>query len=75
MNSPASPLRIGNASGFYGDRFAAVREMLTDGREEIAEARERIADELDRRFGERNEIAQELERAAKELEDTDTTGR
>lgn len=25
------PLRIGNASGFYGDRFAAVEEMLTDG--------------------------------------------
>ena len=25
------PLRVGNASGFYGDRFAAVREMLTDG--------------------------------------------
>lgn len=25
------PLRIGNASGFYGDRFDAVREMLTDG--------------------------------------------
>ncbi len=24
-------LRIGNASGFYGDRFDAVREMLTDG--------------------------------------------
>ena len=24
-------LRIGNASGFYGDRFEAVREMLTDG--------------------------------------------
>jgi Acyclic terpene utilisation family protein AtuA len=24
-------LRIGNASGFYGDRFAAVREMLTAG--------------------------------------------
>ncbi|MFW6694369.1 acyclic terpene utilization AtuA family protein [Streptomyces sp. MAR4 CNX-425] len=24
-------LRIGNASGFYGDRFAAVREMLTGG--------------------------------------------
>ena len=23
--------RIGNASGFYGDRFAAVREMLTGG--------------------------------------------
>lgn len=27
----AAPLRIGNASGFYGDRFDAVREMLTDG--------------------------------------------
>ncbi|MCX4533482.1 DUF1446 domain-containing protein [Streptomyces sp. NBC_00841] len=27
----ASPLRIGNASGFYGDRFDAVREMLTGG--------------------------------------------
>ncbi|WP_329571118.1 acyclic terpene utilization AtuA family protein [Kitasatospora sp. NBC_01266] len=26
-----APLRIGNASGFYGDRFAAVREMLTGG--------------------------------------------
>lgn len=26
-----APLRIGNASGFYGDRFDAVREMLTDG--------------------------------------------
>jgi hypothetical protein len=25
------PLRIGNSSGFYGDRFAAVREMLTGG--------------------------------------------
>ncbi|HEY4018345.1 MAG TPA: acyclic terpene utilization AtuA family protein [Pseudonocardiaceae bacterium] len=25
------PLRIGNASGFYGDRFAAMREMLTEG--------------------------------------------
>ncbi|WP_030941046.1 acyclic terpene utilization AtuA family protein [Streptomyces sp. NRRL S-646] len=24
-------LRIGNASGFYGDRFAAMREMLTGG--------------------------------------------
>src|SRR6059058_1041172 len=23
--------RIGNASGFYGDRFSAVREMLTGG--------------------------------------------
>ncbi|MFJ2771878.1 acyclic terpene utilization AtuA family protein [Streptomyces sp. NPDC087300] len=26
-----APLRIGNASGFYGDRFDAMREMLTDG--------------------------------------------
>ncbi|MET8294620.1 acyclic terpene utilization AtuA family protein [Streptomyces sp. NPDC005180] len=25
------PLRIANASGFYGDRFGAVREMLTGG--------------------------------------------
>ncbi|MFE1794200.1 acyclic terpene utilization AtuA family protein, partial [Streptomyces sp. NPDC059525] len=25
------PLRIGNASGFYGDRFGAVREMLAGG--------------------------------------------
>jgi len=26
-----APLRIGNASGFYGDRFAAMREMLEGG--------------------------------------------
>ncbi len=26
-----APIRIGNASGFYGDRFAAVREMLEGG--------------------------------------------
>jgi hypothetical protein len=26
-----TPVRIGNASGFYGDRFAAVREMLEGG--------------------------------------------
>ena len=25
------PVRIGNASGFYGDRFAAMREMLDGG--------------------------------------------
>ena len=25
------PLRVGNASGFYGDRFTAVREMLEGG--------------------------------------------
>jgi len=30
VSAPA-PLRIGNASGFYGDRFDAVREMLTGG--------------------------------------------
>ncbi|RZS43671.1 uncharacterized protein DUF1446 [Herbihabitans rhizosphaerae] len=27
----SAPIRIGNASGFYGDRFEAVREMLTGG--------------------------------------------
>lgn len=27
----SQPLRVGNASGFYGDRFAAVREMLEGG--------------------------------------------
>ncbi|MFG2501767.1 acyclic terpene utilization AtuA family protein [Streptomyces sp. NPDC048441] len=26
-----APLRIGNASGFYGDRFDALRDMLTGG--------------------------------------------
>ncbi|UUV33340.1 DUF1446 domain-containing protein [Amycolatopsis roodepoortensis] len=26
-----APIRIGNASGFYGDRFSAVHEMLTGG--------------------------------------------
>ncbi|GAA3078509.1 hypothetical protein JOF29_005047 [Kribbella aluminosa] len=35
-NEPGStdattPIRIGNASGFYGDRFGAVQEMLTGG--------------------------------------------
>jgi len=30
-----APIRIGNASGFYGDRFTAVREMLTDGPLEV----------------------------------------
>src|SRR5215469_4679977 len=29
--SRPSPIRIGNASGFYGDRFAAMREMLEGG--------------------------------------------
>ncbi|MYT72142.1 MULTISPECIES: acyclic terpene utilization AtuA family protein [unclassified Streptomyces] len=31
MSAAIRPLRIGNASGFYGDRFDAMREMLTDG--------------------------------------------
>jgi hypothetical protein len=31
MSGPTQPLRIGNASGFYGDRFDALREMLTQG--------------------------------------------
>ncbi|GAA4808424.1 acyclic terpene utilization AtuA family protein [Streptomyces ziwulingensis] len=30
MTGPG-PLRVGNASGFYGDRFDAMREMLTGG--------------------------------------------
>ncbi|MEV0603518.1 acyclic terpene utilization AtuA family protein [Streptomyces sp. NPDC050315] len=29
--APTAPLRIGNASGFYGDRFGALEEMLTGG--------------------------------------------
>ncbi|QDE80136.1 acyclic terpene utilization AtuA family protein [Myxococcus xanthus] len=32
---PASPLRVGNASGFYGDRFSAVREMLEGGQLDV----------------------------------------
>jgi len=31
MLADMAAIRIGNASGFYGDRFAAVREMLTGG--------------------------------------------
>jgi hypothetical protein len=31
VTSAPGPLRIGNASGFYGDRFDAMREMLTGG--------------------------------------------
>jgi hypothetical protein len=27
----AAPVRIGNCSGFYGDRHSAMREMLTGG--------------------------------------------
>ncbi|WP_224363228.1 acyclic terpene utilization AtuA family protein [Hyalangium versicolor] len=30
-----SPLRVGNASGFYGDRFSAVREMLEGGQLDV----------------------------------------
>src|SRR4029079_7529281 len=29
--SGSTPLRIGNCSGFYGDRFVAMREMLEGG--------------------------------------------
>jgi hypothetical protein len=29
--SAAAPVRIGNCSGFYGDRLSAMREMLTGG--------------------------------------------
>src|SRR5436190_18618565 len=31
MATPDRPIRIGNCSGFYGDRFAAMREMLEGG--------------------------------------------
>ena len=31
MASSLGPVRIGNCSGFYGDRLAAMREMLTGG--------------------------------------------
>jgi hypothetical protein len=34
VHRPA-PLRIGNASGFYGDRFDALREMLTGGQLDV----------------------------------------
>jgi hypothetical protein len=30
-----SPLRVGNASGFYGDRFSAFREMLEGGQLDV----------------------------------------
>ena len=30
-DSAAAPVRIGNCSGFYGDRLSAMREMLTGG--------------------------------------------
>lgn len=33
--TPPGVLRIGNASGFYGDRFDALREMLTGGRLDV----------------------------------------
>ncbi|MBK3571534.1 acyclic terpene utilization AtuA family protein [Streptomyces sp. MBT62] len=35
MNPHPTPLRIGNASGFYGDRFDALREMLTGGQLDV----------------------------------------
>lgn len=31
MATSSAAVRIGNCSGFYGDRLAAMREMLTDG--------------------------------------------
>src|SRR5271165_2110342 len=31
LPSEPRPIRIGNMSGFYGDRFSAMREMLTGG--------------------------------------------
>ena len=31
MSREIGPVRIGNCSGFYGDRHAAMREMLTGG--------------------------------------------
>lgn len=31
MTSAGGAIRIGNCSGFYGDRLSAMREMLTDG--------------------------------------------
>src|SRR5436190_6608201 len=31
MATPDRPIRIGNCSGFYGDRFAAMQEMLVGG--------------------------------------------
>ena len=30
-STPGQVVRIGNASGFYGDRLAALREMLEPG--------------------------------------------
>jgi len=35
VNPHPTPLRIGNASGFYGDRFDALREMLTGGQLDV----------------------------------------
>ncbi len=35
MTESSVPLRIGNASGFYGDRHAAVHEMLTGGQLDV----------------------------------------
>ncbi|HEX3930227.1 MAG TPA: acyclic terpene utilization AtuA family protein [Nocardioides sp.] len=32
---PARPIRIGNCSGFYGDRLSAMREMLDGGRLDV----------------------------------------
>ncbi len=34
-NGAARPIRIGNMSGFYGDRFAAMRDMLEGGQLDV----------------------------------------
>lgn len=35
MSAQREPLRIGNCSGFYGDRLSAMREMLEGGRLDV----------------------------------------
>jgi hypothetical protein len=35
MAEPTRPLRIGNCSGFYGDRLSAMREMLEGGQLDV----------------------------------------
>ena len=34
-----APVRIGNCSGFYGDRLSALREMLTDEKQSVLSKR------------------------------------
>ena len=35
MTGPSDVLRVGNCSGFYGDRLSAMREMLEGGELEV----------------------------------------